>query len=124
LDETLSTEIDQKQKFVSDRGLVLTVYILYLLGFCTVITALVGLVIARVKSGSADEIWETHFQFQVRTFWIGLLCLCLSFLLMFVLVGWFLFGSWAVWTLFRVIKGMILLNDRKPIPRPASWLFG
>jgi len=29
-----------------------------------------------------------------------------------------------VWTLVRVIKGMILLNDQRPIAHPSSWLFG
>jgi hypothetical protein len=31
---------------------------------------------------------------------------------------------WVAWTLLRVIRGMLLLNDGKSIPNPKSLLFG
>src|SRR5689334_8683319 len=58
---------------VSNYGLVLTVYILYLVGFLTGITVLVGLVIAYLQRDNTDRLSQSHFQFQIRTFWIGLL---------------------------------------------------
>jgi uncharacterized membrane protein len=39
-------------------------------------------------------------------------------------VGFLILLWWFVWTLVRVIKGMILLNDQRPIANPTSWLFG
>jgi uncharacterized membrane protein len=45
-------------------------------------------------------------------------------LLALVLVGYLILLWWAVWTLVRVIKGMMLLNERRPIARPSSWMFG
>jgi uncharacterized membrane protein len=59
---------------VSNYGLVLTVYILYLVGFLTGITVLVGVVIAYLQRDNTDRISQSHFQFQIVTFWIGLLC--------------------------------------------------
>jgi uncharacterized membrane protein len=58
---------------ISNYGLVLVVYILYLVGFLTGVTALVGLVIAYLQRDSTDRISQSHFQFQITTFWIGLL---------------------------------------------------
>ena len=58
---------------VSNYGLVLTVYILYLVGFLTGITVLVGLVIAYLQRDRTDRVSQSHFQFQITTFWIGLL---------------------------------------------------
>ncbi len=59
----------------------LSVYILYLIGYLTGFTALVGVIIAHVKAPSSDEVLRSHYRFQIRTFWIGLL---------YLLVGWLL----------------------------------
>jgi uncharacterized membrane protein len=64
---------------VSNYGLVLTVYILYLVGFLAGITVLVGLVIAYLQRDNTDRLSQSHFQFQVSTFWIGLLFFLLGF---------------------------------------------
>ena len=69
---------ERPTSFVSQRGLALTVYILYLIGYLTGFTALVGVIIAHVKASSADEVLRSHYRFQIRTFWIGLLYLVLG----------------------------------------------
>jgi uncharacterized membrane protein len=109
---------------VDDNGFALAVYILYLLGFLTGITVIVGVIIAHVKESTATGIARSHFQFQIRTFWIGLLYLITGTVLLYFIIGIPILLWWAVWTLVRVIKGLILLNDRRPVPEPTSWLFG
>ena len=113
---------DQATK--NDWGYALAVYILYLLGFVTVITALIGIIIASVKTSSSSELMRSHFRFQVHTFWIGLLYFVVGSVLLFIYIGAIVWLWWTIWTLIRVIKGMILLNDGKPIASPTSWLFG
>jgi uncharacterized membrane protein len=49
---------------VSNYGLVFTVYILYLVGFLTGITVLVGLIIAYLQRDRTDRVSQSHFQFQ------------------------------------------------------------
>jgi uncharacterized membrane protein len=61
---------------VSNYGLVLTVYILYLVGFLTGITVLVGVVIAYLQRDHTDRVSQSHFQFQITTFGSGF---CISF---------------------------------------------
>jgi uncharacterized membrane protein len=120
---TISNTTSEKP-FISESGLVLTVYILYLLGFCTGITALIGVIVAHVRASSASEVSRSHFRFQIRTFWIGMLYLIVGTLLTFVVIGALLLIWWLFWTLIRIIKGMLLLNDGKPISKPSSWMFG
>ncbi|MBM7486707.1 putative membrane protein [Bradyrhizobium sp. USDA 3686] len=108
----------------NDRGYAFAVYALYALGFFTVITAVIGLIIAHVKASTAGDIWLSHFQFQIRTFWIGLLYFVVGFALLYFFIGAFIIFWWTIWTLVRIIKGAVLLHDQRPISQPTSWLFG
>ncbi len=73
---------------------------------------------------TASGIWQSHFKFQIRTFWIGLLYFIVGFALLYFFVGAIVILWWTIWTLVRIIKGAILLHDQRPIPQPTSWLFG
>jgi uncharacterized membrane protein len=109
---------------VSNNELVMVVYILYLVGFFTGITALAGVIIAHMQIGRSDPISDTHFQFQIRTFWIGLLYVVVGAITAVVVVGLLILLWWFVWTLIRCIKGLPAVNAREPIANPKSWLFG
>ena len=82
---------------------------------------LIGLVIAYVKRDDARGTWlESHFQWQIRTFWFGLLWAVLGWVFMVTIVFFFIaLAIWAVtslWILYRVIRGFLRLNDRQPMP--------
>jgi uncharacterized membrane protein len=109
---------------VSDRGLALAVYIFYIVGYYTALTALIGVIIAHAQVGDSDPVLRSHYQFQIRTFWIGLLYLVSGVVLCLVLVGFAVLVWWFVWSLIRIIKGMVALNRARPIANPTSWLFG
>ena len=108
----------------SNYGLVVTVYILYLVGFLTGITVLVGLVIAYLQRGTTDRVCQSHFQFQINTFWIGLLYSVVGLLTIHFGIGALILIWWVIWTVVRCVKGLLLLNKGEPIPDPNSWLFG
>ena len=116
--------VQSPQSAVSNTNLALTVYILYFIAYFIGITAIVGVIIAHVQVGSADPMLRTHYQFQIRTFWISLLYLVIGTLLLFVLVGLLVYAWWFIWSLIRNIKGTIALNENRPIANPTSWLFG
>jgi uncharacterized membrane protein len=109
---------------VSDTQLALAVYVLYFVGFFTMITALVGVIIAYAQVDKADDMLRTHYRFQIRTFWIGLLYLVVGALSAIVIVGFFILLWWFIWTLVRCVKGLLALNEHRPIQNPGSWLFG
>jgi uncharacterized membrane protein len=112
------------QPSVSDTGLAFIVYLLYFAGYLTGITKIIGVIIAHIQSGSADPVARSHFQFQIRTFWIGLLYLIVGAVLLFVMVGAFVLLWWLVWSIVRNIKGVLALNENRPIANPTSWMFG
>jgi uncharacterized membrane protein len=109
---------------LSDSTFALIVYILYLVAFLNGVTAIIGLIIAYVKLGNADPVLATHFRFQIRTFWIGLLFVIVGAVLTLVLVGFLILLLWVLWWLVRNVKGIIALNDGRPIGDPNSWMFG
>jgi uncharacterized membrane protein len=109
---------------VGDRGLAFAVYVLYLLGYFMGITAFIGVVITYLQSGSASSETKSHFTFQIKTFWIGLLYLFVGLLLLHVAVGGIILIWWFVWSLFRNVKGLLALNRNAPIANPESWMFG
>jgi uncharacterized membrane protein len=113
------------QPIVSNTQLALAVYILYLASYVVGITALVGVIIAHVQIGStADPMLRSHYQWQIRTFWIGLLYFVIGVVLCFVLVGILVLLFWFVWTVVRTVKGLLALNENRPIANPTSWMFG
>lgn len=114
-----------QQPIVSNTSMALIVYILYFVGyFFALVPSLVGVIIAHVQKGSGGPMLDSHYDFQIRTFWIGLLYAIVGFVLMFVLIG-FLVWLWAfIWSLIRNIKGILALNENRPIANPTSWMFG
>ena len=97
---------------------------LYFAGFFTMITALIGVIIAYVQIDKADDMLRTHYRFQIRTFWIGLLYIVIGALSAIVIVGIIILLWWFIWTLVRCVKGLLALNENRPIQNPGSWLFG
>ena len=113
-----------QQPAMSDKQIVLIVYILYLASYITGITALIAVIIAHVQVGSADPILATHYRFQIRTFWIGLLYLMIGSILTLAVIGFLVLLWWFIWSLVRNVKGVLALNENKPIANPQSWMFG
>jgi uncharacterized membrane protein len=87
-------------------------------------TSLIGVIIARAQAGTADPLLRTHYRFQIRTFWIGVLYLAVGIILATAFVGIAVLFWWFVWSLVRNVKGVLALNEGKPIQNPTSWMFG
>ncbi len=85
--------------------------------------AIIGVILNYVKQEDVQGSWlESHFRWQIRTFWWGLLWAVIGFITWLIFIGWFILIADAVWILYRVIKGWLNLNDNKPMPG-ASTLF-
>ena len=83
-----------------------------------------GVIIAYVKVDDTDPVMQSHFRFQIRTFWIGLLYLAIGLPSRLVLIGLPIVAWWFIWSLIRIVKGGLLSIEHKPIANPKSWLFG
>src|SRR5262249_19719664 len=102
----------------------LIIYILYFVGYCFIFPAVIGVIMAHIQLQTADPMLATHYRFQIRTFWIGLLYLVVGFVLAVIVIGLAVLAWWFIWSLMRSIKGVLALNERRPIADPDSWLFG
>lgn len=113
--------VNQEEK--STEGTVKIIYILYLINLVLGITGLIGVIMAYINRKDAPDWLKTHYQFQIRTFWIGTLYLVIGLLLMFVLVGFLVLLFWVIWLIVRCVKGMKLLDQKEAHPNPTGWMF-
>ncbi len=86
--------------------------------------SIIAVIINYVKRGDARGTWlESHFTWQIRTFWYAVLWSLVVFLLggllVIVLVG---FAIWwvglfvlGIWAIYRIALGWSRLNSRRPI---------
>jgi uncharacterized membrane protein len=99
------------------------VWVLYLCGLAIGITVLIGVILAYVKRRDlAGTPFESHMTYAIRTFWIGLLGAVVGAVLSLVLVGFLVLLVVGIWCLYRMIRGLVLALDGRPIPDPTSWL--
>ncbi len=93
-------------------------YAMHLLGLITVIGFIVGLILAYIKREDAHgTIYESHFAWQMRSFWWGLLWFVLLMIptaLTLFLVPFFVIAQ--IWFAYRMIKGWLRLNDGRAVP--------
>jgi uncharacterized membrane protein len=104
-------------------GAVTIIYILYLVGLVVGVTSLIAVVMAYVNKGSGPEWADSHYRFQIRTFWIGLLYGVVGVILLFVLIGWLVLLFSLVWMIVRCVKGMKYAGMSQPYPTPGAWLW-
>ena len=62
---------------------------------------------------------DSHFSWQIRTFWYALLWVAVSLLLVVTIIGipfaWLLVVFTGLWVLYRIVRGWLALNDGRPI---------
>jgi uncharacterized membrane protein len=108
----------------SETGKANIVYILYLAGVVVGITPLIGVIMAYLSKDEAPDWVQTHYRFQIRTFWISLLYGLIGALLTLVFIGFLVLFATLVWYIIRCVKGLNTLSKGEPIADPASWMFG
>lgn len=98
------------------KTIAFVVYALQVLAFVNGITAVIGVVMNYVKLDDVKGTWlESHFRWQIRTFWFGLLWAVIGFITILIVVGWFILFADMVWIIYRIVKGWLRLNDLKPV---------
>ena len=80
--------------------------------------SIIAVIINYVKRSDVRGTYlDTHFSWQIRTFWYALLWIVLvtvaGFIFVFVLIGFIVLG---VWVCYRIIRGWLRLNDELPMP--------
>ncbi len=90
--------------------------------------SIIAVIINYVKRNEARGTYlDSHFSWQIRTFWWALLMAViiavLGFTLAIVLIG---FAIWiigffvlGIWAIYRIARGWLALMDRRPMPIPV-----
>lgn len=79
---------------------------------------LIALVIDLVKRSEAVGTWQaSHFSWRIRTVvWAGVLyAITFPLWFLFILPGWIAWGLISLWFLYRIVRGMIAMNDSRPL---------
>jgi uncharacterized membrane protein len=107
------------------RKVVLFDYALHIVGAIFTLGSLsvIALIINYVKRDSArGTLYESHMNWMIRTFWWTLFWIVVSFIpaviltvITFGLMSW-LFVVPVIWFLYRMIKGVLWLQDDKAMP--------
>ena len=84
------------------------------------VPSIIAVVINYVKRGEARGTFlESHFRWQIRTFWFAFLWNVIGAALFATFVGIpFALGVWlatGVWAIYRIARGWLSLRDRKPM---------
>jgi uncharacterized membrane protein len=89
--------------------------------------SIIAVIINYVKRNEVRGTYlDSHFSWQIRTFWWALLIACIIAVLGLTLaivligfaiwiIGFFVLGLWAI---YRIARGWLALMDRRPMPLP------
>jgi uncharacterized membrane protein len=97
--------------------------LLYLASYFTVVTGIVGIVLAFAWRGEPKEAWEeSHYQYLINTFWIGLAGSVIGFLLLIVAIGILVLIAVSILVIVRSVMSLLNAQKHAPMPNPGSWL--
>ena len=119
-------------RIASSKQIATIIYALQAAAFLYGVTGLVALVLGYVKRGEAERTWlESHFDWQINTFWGSVLWAAVTFIVALVLgvgggseAGAILGGGAAIvsllllwgWNIYRVVRGWMRLSADQPVP--------
>ena len=84
--------------------------------------SIIAVILNYAKRSEVRGTWlESHFRWQIRTFWFGLLwvALCGLFVVMTlgiaIFIAWIPIGVVGLWFIYRILRGWLALNERRPM---------
>lgn len=98
--------------------------LLYLGGWVTGFSGLIGIILAHVWQGENRDGWAaSHFSYLIRTFWIALVGIIVASVLSIVFIGILLFPVIAIWVTVRSVMSLLKAQKQEPMPDPNTLLF-
>jgi uncharacterized membrane protein len=98
------------------RNLTQLAYFLYVASLFVGITAVAAIIINTIKRDDVAGTWlESHFRWQVRTFWFTLMWALIGAITSIIGVGFLIWAVAGIWAIYRIVKGMLNFYDNKPM---------
>ncbi len=105
-----SSQMDLKQA----KTVTMIVYALQAGAFVLGVTIIAAIIINYLKREDVRGTWlASHFRWQIRTFWFGLLWGAVGGITALAGVGFVLLGVDLVWVIYRIVKGWLRLSEGK-----------
>jgi uncharacterized membrane protein len=84
------------------------------------VPSIVAVIMNYVKRGDARGTWaESHYRWQIRTFWFALLWFVIAVILIVTIIGALagipILAVVTVWLIYRIARGWLRLRDRRPM---------
>jgi len=99
------------------------IYILLIISTLIGITGLIAVVMAYVNKDDSADWLQTHYRFQIRTFWIGVLYFAVGIFTFQIMIGLFILIFTFFWVVIRCAKGLKRLEKNQAMNNVESWLF-
>ncbi len=82
--------------------------------------SIIAVILNYIKRGAVAGTWlDSHFRWQIRTFWFAALWVLVAIVLAFTIIGLIpaliVAGLVTVWLIYRVVRGWLALNAGQPI---------
>ena len=128
----------QVQTYSPNPGLINLTHIIYGLHAFAIVTGIIGsativgsflgslpsilaVILNYARRSETRGTWlESHFNWQIRTFWFALLWVLIAVLLALTLIGLpltiFILVGLTLWVIYRIGRGWLTLNDQRTIP--------
>jgi len=89
--------------------------------FLTGWPSIIAVIINYIKRGDVYGTYlDSHFGWQIRTFWYALLWMTIAVILFMTVIGivlaYLIAVGAGIWILYRIIRGWIALNGGRPMP--------
>ncbi len=88
----------------------------YVFGIPSIIAVIINYA---MQSDARGTFLESHFRWQIRTFWFAALWSLVSILLFISIVGipfsWLLIVGVGLWVVYRIARGWVALANREPL---------
>lgn len=99
------------------------IYILLIVGTIIGITGIIAVIMAYVNNDDENDWLQTHYRFQIRTFWIGSLYVFIGVATSQFLIGYLILLFTFFWLIIRCAKGLKQLEKNQPVKNLESWSF-
>lgn len=107
---------DLDSKDVAAYKLTHVVYALQAISFFFGVSLIVAVTINYVKRNDVKGSWlESHFKWQIRTFWYVLMLAVLGGLTIGIGLGLFILSFATIWLIYRIIKGWLYLYEKREL---------
>ena len=114
-DKTFLNDIQQNNQDQL-RQYTLIAYGLYAASIFVGLTSIAAVIMNYMKRNEVQGTWlASHFEWQIKTFWFTLIGAVIGFVLSFVLIGIPILFAVSIWFIYRIVKGLVVFMDNKPI---------